>query len=430
MARVPDRTYYLWTIGCQMNKADSSRLEDALVAQEYTPVAEPEQASLIILNTCVVRQSAENKVLGRMQSLRPLVEDGKGRSLIVMGCLVDNPTDLHRRFPFVSAFYAPSDIAGVMRYVIQHIPPAEMAVPENEPCARISEMVPISYGCDHHCTYCIVQLRRGNQRSRPVEAIRQDVQSLVSRGAREVTLLGQNVDAYGQDLPSKPDLADVLLAIHDIPQLLRIRFLTSHPRDLGQHVIDIAAALPKVCETWELPVQSGDDGVLRRMGRGYTVAHYRDLVSHIRAASPQSVINTDIIVGFPGETDEQFQHTLDLVRELQFDMVHVASYSPRPGTAAARWSDDVPVQVKEQRRLAVEALQTEVARKRSADEPGHTAEILVDGKQKGRWRGRTRTNHLVFFTDEGQWLGKLAQVRITWAGPWSMIGDVVTCDLH
>ncbi|MHB9032123.1 MAG: MiaB/RimO family radical SAM methylthiotransferase, partial [Anaerolineae bacterium] len=412
-------SYYLWSIGCQMNKADASRLADALALQGYSPVTAPEQASLLILNTCVVRQSAEDKVIGRLQSLRPLVTNGEQRNLLVMGCFVGDVTQLHARYPFVAGFFQPSDISGVMCYVAarDNTPPGEGTAYLLS--SQVAEMVPISYGCDHHCTYCVVQLRRGAQRSRPIPEIYQDVVQLVERGAREITLLGQNVDAYGRDLPDQPDLADILTAIHSIPDLLRIRFLTSHPRDLSQRIITTAAALPKVCEAWELPVQSGDDLVLKRMARGYTAAHYRELVSRIRAASPQSVISTDLIVGFPGETEEQFQRSYELVRELRFDMVHVASYSVRPDTAAAQWLDDVAPEEKEKRRTAIEELQTAIAQERNAAAVGQTVEVLVDGRQKGRWRGRTRTNHLVFFTADGQWLGRLVNISITWAGPWS-----------
>lgn len=424
MAALHPRTYYLWSIGCQMNKADSMRLEEELYARGYTAVTSPEQASLLIMNTCVVRQSAEDKVTGRLLSLRPLVEPDTRRDLLVMGCFVGDPAALAKQYPFVAGFYAPSDTEGVMQFVdARDNVGCASAVAEHS--SRISELVPISYGCDHHCTYCIVQLRRGPQRSRSVNDICLDVERLVARGAREITLLGQNVDAYGHDLPSKPDLADLLLTVHEIAGLQRIRFLTSHPRDLSQRIIDTAAALPRVCQAWELPVQSGDDQVLKRMARGYTAAHYRELVGRIRKACQQCVISTDIIVGFPGETDEQFQRTLEMVRELCFDMVHVASYSVRPGTAAARWDDDVPAQVKEARRVAIETLQTEIARQRNEKTLGQVVEVLVDGKQKGRWRGRTRTNHLVFFSSTENWLGRLAPIRITWAGPWSLIGEPV-----
>lgn len=427
MAAFRERFYYLWSIGCQMNKADSARLADALTQSGYQPTRSPEGASLLILNTCVVRQGAEDKVIGRLLSLRPLCVNGAPRDLLVMGCFVGDPQALQEKYPFVAGFYTPSDIAGVMHFIESRDKKSEsIAVAAAESASQIAELVPISYGCDHHCTYCVVTLRRGPQRSRSVAEIKQDVERLVRRGAREITLLGQNADAYGQDLADHPDLADILIAIHDIPDLVRIRFLTSHPKDLSQRIIDTATSLPKVCEAWELPVQSGDDEMLRRMARGYTVAHYRDLVQRIRVASPISVISTDIIVGFPGETDEQFERSLQLVRELRFDMVHVAAYSVRPGTAAAQWEDDVDTVEKERRRTAIENLQTQIAGERNRAELGQIEEILVDGKQKGRWRGRTRTNHLVFFASDEPSLGRLAKVRVTWAGPWSLIGELVT----
>ncbi|MHB1355907.1 MAG: tRNA (N6-isopentenyl adenosine(37)-C2)-methylthiotransferase MiaB [Anaerolineae bacterium] len=423
---IQERRYYLWSIGCQMNKADSARLADALTQFGYQPTKLPEDANLLILNTCVVRQGAEDKVIGRLQTLRSLCANGAQRDLLVMGCFVGDPNALQEKYPFVAGFYAPSDIEAVMSFVQSRDRERDAtAVTVGESSSQVADLVPISYGCDHHCTYCVVTLRRGPQRSRSVAEIGQDVERLVSRGAREITLLGQNADAYGQDLADHPDLADILLAIHDIPDLVRIRFLTSHPQDLSQRIIDTAASLPKVCEAWELPVQSGDDEVLRRMARGYTVAHYRDLVQRIRSACPASVISTDIIVGFPGETDEQFEHSLQLVRELRFDMVHVAAYSVRPDTAAAKWEDNVDAVEKERRRAAIEGLQTQIASERSQMELGQVVEILVDGKQKGRWRGRTRTNHLVFYESCISFLSQLVKVRVTWAGPWSLIGELV-----
>lgn len=281
----------------------------------------------------------------------------------------------------------------------------------------------ISYGCDRHCTYCIVTLRRGPQRSRPISQIVDRVGRLLRRGTREIILLGQNVDSYGCDLPGHPDLADVLVAIHEFEDLWRIRFLTSHPRDMTQRIIDTVAALPKVCECWELPVQSGDDAVLRRMARGYTLSRFRNLVQRIRRATPTCAVNTDVIVGFPGETREQFENTLCLVREMRFDVVHVAAYSPRPGTPAARWDDDVAPEEKERRRALIERAQTEIAGEINAAFLGRRVEVLVDGQQRGRWRGRARGNKLVFFESQENWLGRMAHLRIIWAGPWSMIGE-------
>jgi tRNA-2-methylthio-N6-dimethylallyladenosine synthase len=389
-----------------------------------------------------VRQSAEDKVMGRLASLKPVRQDGQPRLLLVMGCFVGDVAALRAAYPYVDGFFAPSDLGGVVDAVDRWLEERDAEFPAlsagegpalsgKEGPAAITESVPISYGCDHHCTYCIVTLRRGPQRSRPVDEIVAEARALVARGAREITLLGQNVDAYGSDLPAgpdgrQPDLADVLTAVHAIEGLWRLRFLTSHPREMTQRIIETAARLPKVCPCWELAVQAGDDDVLRRMARGYTAAHVRELVGRIRAAAPGCAINTDIIVGFPGETVAQFDNTLAMLEALRFDIVHVAAYSVRPGTPAAQWPDDVPADEKERRRRLVEELQTRIADEINAAQLGQMVDILVDGRQKGRWRGRTRTNKLVFFQSAEDWLGRMAQVRVTWAGPWSMIGEVIT----
>jgi tRNA-2-methylthio-N6-dimethylallyladenosine synthase len=260
-----------------------------------------------------------------------------------------------------------------------------------------------------------------------------EVEALAQRGAREVTLLGQNVDSYGRDLPTNstiggrpPDLADLLCAVHRVKGLLRVRFLTSHPADMSDRLIRTAARLPKVCEHMEVPVQSGDDVILRRMGRGYTVAQYRDLVDRIRRAMPGVGLATDVIVGFPGETEAQFEATYRLLQELRFDTVHVAAYSPRPGTAAARLPDDVPSHEKERRRQAVDKLQEQIVGAINAELLGQTVEVLVEERHRGKWRGRTRTNKLVFLdVADRDWTGQLAHVRIIRSGPWSMQGQVL-----
>jgi len=305
------RRYYLWNIGCQMNRADAYRLSEELEKRGYQPTNQPEAADLVVLNTCVVRQGAEDKVIGRLSSLSSLKRRGRELALLVMGCFVDDIPTLEAHYPYVDAFFKPSDIAGLVQFVAHwEAEQGECAAPgQSFAPPKVSELVPISYGCDHHCTYCIVTLRRGRQHSRPLAEIVAEAHRLVERGAREIMLLGQNVDAYGSDLPDHPTLADILRAIHNIEGLWRIRFLTSHPKDMTPEIIEAAATLPKVCECWELPVQSGDDALLRRMARGYTVSHFRDLVRRIRERIPRSAINTDIIVGFPGEMEEQFEHT-------------------------------------------------------------------------------------------------------------------------
>jgi tRNA-2-methylthio-N6-dimethylallyladenosine synthase len=409
-----------------MNQADARRLAESLNARGLGETRTPEEADLLILNTCVVRQSAEDKVVGRMASLKPLATDtARRRALLVMGCFVGDSAELKARYPYVHGFYAPSDLTGVLRAVDAWTGAVHSDATTSSSAPQVSEMVPISFGCDHHCTYCIVTERRGAQISRPLADIVSDAGSLVARGAREITLLGQNVDAYGTDLSDGTDLADVLTAVHGIPGLERLRFLTSHPREMSQRIIDTAAALPRVCPSWELPAQSGDNSVLRRMGRGYTQEHYRDVVSRIRAASPDAGINTDIIVGFCGETEAEFESTVALVRDLRFDMVHIAAYSVRQGTAAARWPDDVAPEEKERRRTLLESIQTGIATETNAANLSQTLEVLVEARQRGRWRGRTVTNRLVFFEHPDNVRGRLAQVRITWTGPWSMIGDLV-----
>jgi tRNA-2-methylthio-N6-dimethylallyladenosine synthase len=421
--------YYLWTIGCQMNFADSRRAAEELNNLGYRETDRPQDADLILLNTCVVRQSAQDKVTGRLTSLAGLKRRKPETKLALMGCFVNDIPALAHSYPWVDAFIKPSDVAAVVRLAEQQATSSRQQVPQfpNFPNTNppISAGVPISQGCDHLCTYCIVRLRRGPEISRAVSEIVAEVSELAARGVREVTLLGQNVDSYGHDLPAQPDLADLLAAVHEVEGVARIRFLTSHPADMTQRLIDTAACLPKVCEHFEVPVQSGDDTVLRRMGRGYSAACFRDLVARIRAAMPGVGLVTDVIVGFPGETEAQFEATYRLLEELRFDMVHVAAYSPRPGTPAERLPDDVPPEERERRRQAVDNLQEHIVAAINADLLGQTVEVLVEERHKGKWRGRTRTNKLVFFdTAETDWTGRLVQVRIVRTGAWSMQGEL------
>jgi tRNA-2-methylthio-N6-dimethylallyladenosine synthase len=425
--------YYLWTIGCQMNFADSRQAAEELANLGHDQVNRPQDADLILLNTCVVRQSAEDKVVGRLTSLQGLKRRKPEITLALMGCFVHEVPDLQQRYPWVDAFIRPSDIDSVL--ALAQTQPATASVEEaSAPLPPlITAGVPISQGCDHLCTYCIVRIRRGPEISRPMDEIVATARELARRGVKEITLLGQNVDSYGHDLPptgtdgqgSPPTLAHLLEAVHEVEGLARIRFLTSHPADMTDRLIETTARLPRVCEHMEVPVQAGDDQVLRRMGRGYTIAEYRDLVARIRTAMPGVGLATDVIVGFPGETQAQYQTTYRLLEELRFDMVHVASYSPRPGTPAERLPDDVAPGDKERRRKAIDDLQQHIVGEINAQFLDRTVEVLVEGRHKGKWRGRTRTNKLVFFAVEDRdWTGELVQVRITRTGPWSMQGEV------
>jgi len=301
-----------------------------------------------------------------------------------------------------------------------------LTLPVREQGKLISAHVPVVLGCSHACTYCIIPYRRGVERSRPAENILAEVRSLVAQGVKEVTFLGQIVDRYGKDDPSMPNLPGLLREVSQIDGLERIRFLTSHPNWMTDELLDCVAELPKVMPHIEVPAQAGDDEVLAAMHRGYTMEQYRQLVAKIRARIPGVSIATDIIVGFPGETEAQFQHTYDSLAELKLDVAHLARYSARAGTVSARrMPDDVSDEEKWRRFRALEDLQEKIAAEIHARYLGQTVEVLFEEKVKQRWRGRTPTNKLVFAPSEADLRGQLRQVRIEWSGPWSMIGALV-----
>ena len=410
-----------------MNVADSERLGSALEQLGCSPVPEMGEADIIVLNSCVVRQGAEDKVAGRLSSLKPLKNRHPDKIIALMGCMVGpRVEELNRRFPYVDSFMRPQEFGDLLRLVEARqgtcINNSLPLIP-NRP--SVATFVPIIHGCDKFCTFCIIPYRRGRERSRPIGELVWELEMLAKRGVKEVTLLGQNVDSYGHDLPGEPDLADLLEACNGVRGIQRIRFLTSHPNDMSQRIIDAVARLEKVCEYINLPVQAGDDEVLRDMRRGYTREQYLELVGRIREAMPDVGLTTDIIVGFPGETAEQFQRTLDLVRTVRFDKVHVASYSPREGTIAwRRMEDDVPLEEKRRRHSALEALQKQIAAEINGRLVGRNEEILIEGEKDGRWHGRTRSNKLVYVEEGDRHYGEMAQVEIRKAAPWSLEGAV------
>jgi len=417
--------YFIWTIGCQMNKAESQQIAGYLDSVGHQSATSFSNADLVILNTCVVRQSAENKVLGTLGLLKGLKNKHPNLQILVTGCLVDSDTqELKRRFPHVDLLFKPGDyhelIARSKRRGVFIEQEASLSTTPS-PCA----FIPIIQGCDNFCSYCIVPYRRGREVSHPLGEIVCEVEELIRRGIKEVTLLGQNVDSYGHDLPEHPDLADLLNELSSIDDLARIRFLTNHPKDVSLKLIDTLASLNKVCEHLELPVQAGDDDILRDMRRGYTLEQYRELVHTIRRQIPQISLSTDIIVGFPGETEEQFEHSLSLVKEMRFDVIHVAAYSPRPGTIAWReYQDNIPSEVKKERLHKIEELQAAIASEINSQLHGKDVEVLVEGRKKEKWFGRTRSNKLVFFEDDDDWLGQLAKIQIEKTSPWSLGGKV------
>ena len=412
-----------------MNKAESDRLAAALEGLGLAPVPSPRDADVIVLNSCVVRQSAESKVLGMLGMVKSLKGRDQGPTIALTGCMV-SPKDrgLRRRFPHVDVFTGPGDhdaiIASVAGRVARRRPGGTVRpLPLRPPVATY---VPITQGCDLMCAYCVIPYRRGRQVSRPVEELVEEVELLVRRGAKEVTLLGQTVDLYGRDLPGKPDLAALLRAVSAVSGLERIRFLTSHPRFMTWRIIRAIAELEKVCEHIDLPVQAGSDEVLRRMRRGYTSAEYRRLVQEIRAAIPGVALSTDVVVGFPGETVEQFEETRRLLEELRFDKVHVAAYSPRPETLCQRtMPDDVPGEEKRRRLHIIEELQEQIATEINRGLLGQAPEVLVEERHREMWRGRTRSDKLVFFKEDSRELqGHLVRVRIERSSPWSLKGSL------
>ena len=441
------RTYHLWTIGCQMNEADSRHLGSQLEALGYSATDDAAEADVVVLNTCVVRQSAEDRAVGRLHWIKGHKRRRPDMTVALMGCMVGmrEAARLRGAFPFVDVFMPPSDTEPLLDYLHENglhdagelIDTREKALrdlmqdeshrlPALERGRRVTAHVPVVLGCSHACTFCIIPYRRGAERSRPREQVLREIHSLVGQGVREVMLLGQIVDRYGTDFDHDYDLADLLGEVARIDGLLRVRFLTSHPNWFSDRIIDTVAAHPKLMPHFEIPVQAGNDKVLAEMKRGYQAQTYRDLVGRIRARIPGACVNTDIIVGFPGETDEEFMDTHRLLEELRLDKVHLAKYSERPKTVAARrLPDDVGAEEKERRRLLIHNLNERILTETNARWRDREVEVLVEGLHKGRWRGRTPHNRLVFFEDGRDLLGALARVRVTRTGPFSLGGDLV-----
>ncbi len=439
--------YHIWTLGCQMNTADSQLLASELERMGYSAATDPDQADIYVVNTCVVRQSAEDKAFGRLDMLREIKQAQPDKVIGVMGCLVGvrDLLALRKRLPYVDVFMPPSEPLPMVNFLRDRrgeaeiielethereqrdrIQDGDLILPAHEQGSLISAHVPIVYGCSHACSFCIIPFRRGVERSRSVGEIVAHVRSLALQGVKEVTLLGQIVDRYGKDIDDGPDLADLLRMVHQAAEetgLERIRFLTSHPNWMTDKLLDTVAELPRVMPHIEVPVQAGDDQVLENMKRGYTTDQYRRLIANIRSRIPGVAIHTDIIVGFCGETEEQFERTYDLLAELKLDKVHLARYSPRPNTVSdRRMVDDVPEDEKKRRLERLDDLQARVVAEINGRFLGQTVPVLVEDQHKGKWRGRTPHNKIVFFEDARDWRGKIADVEITWTGPWSMQG--------
>ncbi len=432
--------YYLDTMGCQMNERDSETLAGILQQLGYDPADNVQNADVIVFNTCTVRAKPHHKLFSKLGELRRLKQRRPQMIIAVCGCLAQVAADeICRRAPFVDIIVGPRNYAGFGAAVAQRqqsdnsgkpivITDDEETIPEGLPACRerrISAFVNVTYGCNNFCAYCVVPYARGREQSRQVTDVVAEVQSLIAAGYKEVTLLGQNVNSYGHDLTAGIDFADLLAEVDQIPNLARIRFTTSHPQDLTLKLLDAMRDLPLACEHLHLPIQSGDDEILARMGRGYTYAHYRSLVDAARERIPDVAVTTDVMVGFPGETEEQFGNTLRAFEEIRFDQAFMFKYNDRPGTRAAGMPDKVPEKVKQRRLEELVARQNEIARDINRQQVGRTFEVLVEGpdpKSPGKLRGRTRTNKLMIFPGEDSLIGQLVHVQAEQAYLWGFLG--------
>lgn len=439
-------TFRILTYGCQMNERDSETMAGLLKQAGYEPAAPGEHPDVIVMNTCCVREGAERKVFGVANELRRFKQANPRTVLAIVGCMPQQKGALERireAVPHVDVVLGTHNLHRLPEAVdsvrqcgeaVTEVWDAEGEIREGLAAIRapgVSAWVTVMYGCDNYCSYCIVPYVRGRERSRLPQDIVSEVTELVGQGYREVVLLGQNVNAYGKKGGAGADFADLLGEVSKVDGLLRIRYMTSHPRDFSQKMIDAVASLAKVCEHFHLPVQSGSDRLLRLMNRGYSRGHYIDLVRRIREQLPESSITTDLIVGFPGETEQDHQDTIELVREIRFDSAFTFIYSPRTGTAAAHMSDQVPNEVKKARIAEILSIQNSITQQKNAEMVGQSAEVLVEGpsqRDAQKMSGRTRTNKVVNFTGDSVKPGSVVQVKITSAGTWTLRGRLETID--
>ena len=430
------------TYGCQMNEYDSERVAGLLRDRQYELTDDERAADLILVNTCAIREKAEEKVFSKLGQLRALKAEKPALIVGVMGCMAPlHHGAIQRRAPIVDLVFGSAAIARVGELVDrvsrERRPVLETgeaplvkitARPDSAP--KLRAYVTVMEGCEKHCTFCVVPTTRGRERSHPPAAILREIRGLVADGCREVTLLGQTVNAYGRDLTPPTDLAELFEQVNEIAGLARIRFTTSNPYNLTPRLIRAFRDVPKVCEWFHLPLQSGSNQVLERMHRGYTRERYLMLVDALREAVPDVSLSTDLIVGFPGETEDDFAQTVELVERIRFDNVFAFRYSRRPGTPAAVMPDQIADDVKASRNTRLLAVATRVAAERSARLAGRCVEVLVDGvskKSAGALSGRTRCNRVVNFDSRGEvGVGDLCTVRITEVLPHSLRGTLAS----
>ncbi len=431
--------YHIVTFGCQMNKADSERMAGVLESLGYHHTPDELEADLVLYNTCTIRDNAEQKVYSYLGKQAQRKQQQPSLKLVVAGCVAQQEGEqLLRRVPELDLVMGPQYVNRLADLLTQVEAgnqvvatdaldiPEDITKPRRE--SRVSAWVNVIYGCNERCTYCVVPSVRGIEQSRLPEAIRQEMLDIGAAGIPEVTLLGQNIDAYGRDLQPRTTFTDLLRYVHDVPGVERLRFATSHPRYFSERLIAACAELPKVCEHFHIPFQSGNNDILKAMLRGYTHERYRQIIALIRSYMPDAAISADAIVGFPGETDAQFEDTLQLVEALQFDQVNTAAYSPRPGTPAATWANQVDEETKTDRLQRLNRVVTATATARNQRYLGRTEPVLVEGinpKRPEQLMGRTGTNRLVFFAgDLETYLGQIVPVQITETRAFSLSGEV------
>ncbi len=433
---------HLITYGCQMNEYDSERVAGLLREQSWELTEAESEADLILLNTCAIREKCEDKVFSKLGELKRLKAGNPGLVVGVMGCMAQlHHADIRRRAPVVDLVFGSPAIARVSELVSRvragerplvetGEAPLVKIIAKPPGAGRLRSYVTVMEGCEKHCTFCVVPTTRGRQRSHAPATILDEIRGLAAEGCREVTLLGQTVEMYGRDLTPPTDLAVLLELVNDVPRLARIRFTTSNPFNFTSRLIRAIRDVPKVCEWVHLPLQSGSNRVLERMNRGYTRERYLDLIAELRETVPGVALSTDLIVGFPGETEADFEATLDVVERVAYDNVFVFRYSPRPGTPAARYDEQIPLETKARRNARLLETAGRIAAERAAALTGRTVEVLVDGESKksaGEVQGRTRCNRVVNFeARDGAAVGDVVGVRITEALPHSLRGAIAS----
>ena len=433
------KSFHIITFGCQMNEHDSERMTGVLRDRGCDPVSDVADADMVILNTCSIREKAEQKFYSELGRLKQLKAERPGMKIAVAGCIAQQEgKNILSRAPYVDLIFGPSDVARlpvIIEAAFSRCSPVVDTSGDPEyhrkriPTARVDKVkawVSIMYGCDNFCTYCVVPYLRGKERSRPSADIMNEVQEIARQGYKEVSLLGQNVNSYGKGVGEDTDFPALLRMVNEVPALERIRFVTSHPRDLSDGLIDAVRELPKVCESLHLPVQSGSDNILHAMNRRYTRADYLDKVKRLRDAVPEITLTTDIIVGFPGENARDFEATMQLLEGVRFDGIFAFKYSKRPGTAALKLPGHLPEDIKEARLTKVLALQKNITMQKNKAYAGTHADVLIDGRSKrgGKLTGRTRGNKVVNVAGPDSLIGSLVAVRITAAGANSLSGEI------